>query len=72
MLTSSMPPRTLPFTDLEEIYERLAETLDGLPETQESLFLTQLALSLAHRIPDVNEINAAIEEARQGVLATSS
>lgn len=72
MITSNTPPRTLPFTDLEDVYERLAETLDSLPEVQENLFLAQLALSLAHRIPDVNKINAAIEEARQGVVTTSS
>tara|TARA_R110001599_G_C12273528_1_gene661743 strand:- start:320 stop:496 length:177 start_codon:yes stop_codon:yes gene_type:complete len=57
---------------LVDVYERLAEKLNGLPEAQENLFLTQLALSLAHRIPDVNKINAAIENARQGVVSATS
>lgn len=60
---------TLPFADLEQVYEQLAETLDGLPEEQERLFLAQLALALAHRVPDVDQVMAAIEEARQGVDA---
>lgn len=67
MTTSNMPPKTLPFAELEEVYEQLAETLDELPESQESLFLAQLALALAHRIADKEQVVAAIEEARQGV-----
>lgn len=69
MKTSDMLPKNLPFADLEETYEQLARTLDDLPASQESLFLAQLALALAHRIPDRDQIEAAIEEARQGVAA---
>ncbi len=57
---------TLPFDDLEKVYEHLATTLDELPEADESHFLAQLALALAHRVPDVDQVMAAIEEARQG------
>jgi len=61
-----MTTPTLPFVDLEQAYERLAETLDDLPEAQESHFLAQLALALAHRVPDVDQVMAAIDEAREG------
>ncbi|HLV16205.1 MAG TPA: DUF2783 domain-containing protein [Pseudomonas sp.] len=61
-----MTAPTLPFDDLEKVYEQLAETLDALPEEQESHFLAQLALALAHRVPDIDQVLAAIEEARQG------
>lgn len=64
-----MSDATLPFADLEQVYERLAETLDTLPEAQERQFLAQLALALAHRIPDVERVMAAIEEARAGLGA---
>lgn len=60
-----MTTSTLPFDDLERVYERLAETLDALPEAQETPFLAQLALALAHRIPDPAAVEAAIREARR-------
>ncbi|NIC06360.1 DUF2783 domain-containing protein [Billgrantia bachuensis] len=67
-----MTDATLPFADLERVYEHLAETLDELPEEQERLFLAQLALALAHRLGDVERVIAAIEEARRGVEDTST
>ncbi|PXX96646.1 DUF2783 domain-containing protein [Halomonas sp. LBP4] len=67
-----MTTPTLPFADLEQVYEQLATTLDGLPEEQERLFLAQLALALAHRVSDVDQVMAAIEEARRGVEDTGS
>jgi hypothetical protein len=67
-----MTAPTLPFVDLERVYEHLAETLDALPEEQERLFLAQLALALAHRISDVEQVMAAIEEARLGVIETAA
>ncbi|MCD6005227.1 hypothetical protein ACM25P_11150 [Vreelandella alkaliphila] len=56
----------LPFADLEQVYEQLAVMLDSVPETQHTLLLAQLALALAHRIPDINQVVAAINEAREG------
>ncbi len=61
-----MTDATLPFADLERVYEHLAETLDALPEEQEAHFLAQLALALAHRVPEVERVMAAIDEAQQG------
>ena len=66
-----MTDATLPFADLEKVYECLAETLDTLPEAQESRFLAQLVLALAHRVPDVDQVMAAIDEARGGMEASS-
>ncbi|MDR5902992.1 hypothetical protein [Halomonas icarae] len=63
-----MTDTTLPFADLERIYERLANVLDQLPEGEESHFLAQLALALAHRVPEVDRVMAAIEEAREGAI----
>ncbi|MBA2777941.1 DUF2783 domain-containing protein [Billgrantia kenyensis] len=63
---------TLPFADLERVYEHLAETLDALPEAQENHFLAQLALALAHRVGDVERVMTAIEEARRGVTDETS
>lgn len=57
----------LPFADLEQVYEQLAVTLDSVPEQQETLFLAQLALALAHRIPDIDQVLAAINEAQEGL-----
>ncbi|MDI5889826.1 hypothetical protein [Halomonas rhizosphaerae] len=66
-----MTDATLPFADLERVYEHLAETLDALPEAQESHFLAQLALALAHRVPEVERVMAAIDEAREGASISS-
>ena len=65
-----MTAPTLPFADLEQAYERLADTLDALPDELERPFLAQLALALAHRVPDVDQVMAAIEEAREGAADT--
>ncbi|AMD00060.1 DUF2783 domain-containing protein [Halomonas sp. M5N1S17] len=67
-----MTAPTLPFADLEQVYETLATTLDALPEEQERLFLAQLALALAHRVPDVALVREAIEEARRGLAVAAS
>ncbi len=67
-----MTTPALPFADLEQVYETLATTLDALPEEQERLFLAQLALALAHRVPDVARVREAIEEARRGMAVAAS
>ncbi|MFQ3788525.1 DUF2783 domain-containing protein [Halomonas sp. A29] len=71
MSDTTLSDMTLPFADLEQIYEHLAETLDELPEAQERLFLAQLALALAHRVGDAERVMAAIEEARRGIAGVS-
>ncbi|MGR4066297.1 DUF2783 domain-containing protein [Billgrantia sp. C5P2] len=71
MSDTTLSDMTLPFADLERVYEQLAQALDDLPEEQERLFLAQLALALAHRVGDVERVMAAIEEARQGIADVS-
>jgi len=66
-----MTDTTLAFADLEQVYEHLANTLDKLPESEESHFLAQLALALAHRVADVDQVMAAIEEASEGTGISS-
>lgn len=66
-----MTDTTLPFADLEQVYEKLANTLDKLPEGEESHFLAQLALALAHRVADVDQVMAAIDEAWEGASISS-
>lgn len=67
ILTQNVVTQTaLPFADLEQVYEQLAVTLDSLPEKQQTLFLAQLALALAHRIPDIDQVLTAINEAHEG------
>lgn len=57
-------PKTLPFAELETVYERIADALDALPEEQERLFLAKLCLALAHRLPDAHAVAQAIDEAK--------
>ncbi|MCS4504473.1 hypothetical protein KBTX_02494 [wastewater metagenome] len=57
----------LPFPELEAAYERIAETLDRLPERQTSLFLAKLSLALAHRVGDGERVRAAIDEAARDI-----
>ena len=67
ILTQNVVAQTaLPFAYLEQVYEQLAVTLDSLPEKQQTLFLAQLALALAHRIPDIDQVLTAINEAHEG------
>jgi len=56
---------TLPFADLEDVYDLLAQTIDEVGEARESLFLCKLCLQLAHHIDDVSLIETAIATARE-------
>jgi hypothetical protein len=50
--TASIPepePTTMPFEDLEHAYKGLALAIDAAGPEHETLFLTRLALVLAHR-----------------------
>jgi urate oxidase len=67
MTTPTSTQTTLPFSDFEQVYEQLAVTLDEVPEVQETLFLAQLALALSHRIPELEQVMTAIQEAREGL-----
>lgn len=53
----------LSVTDLEAIYDRLAEAITAAGEEKEALFLTKLALLLANQLGDREAVDAAIDEA---------
>ena len=53
----------LDFPALERVYERLADAIDQAGPAQEALFLTRLALVLAHRCGDEAMVQAAITTA---------
>ena len=48
-MTSASTPATLPFEDLERVYEQLAAAIDRAGEANEALFLAKLVMVMAHR-----------------------
>lgn len=57
----------LPFTELEKVYELVAAAIDEVGPEAEVLFLSKLALTLAHHVDDINVIEAAIATAKQNL-----
>jgi hypothetical protein len=55
----------LSITDVEQIYDHLAETLDQIAEDQRQLFLVKLALLSAR---EIGEARAFLELTRQAAL----
>ena len=53
----------MPFDDLEAAYEALAVAIDAAGEKREALFLTRLALLLAHELGDVTAFKRAVQTA---------
>ena len=56
-----------PFDDLEAAYETLAIAIDTAGEQREALFLTRLALLLAHELGDIGAFKRAVETALEEV-----
>jgi hypothetical protein len=56
---------TLPFEDLEQIFDLLAQAVDDVGIEQERLFLAKLALTLSHKLGDLDQITDAVEIARR-------
>jgi hypothetical protein len=56
---------TLPFEDLEQVFETLAQAIDDVGAEQERLFLAKLALALSHKLGDLDQIAEAIAIARR-------
>jgi hypothetical protein len=54
---------TMPFDDLERAYEMLAQAIDRAGPEHEALFLTRLALVLAHRVGRLAVFEQAVEDA---------
>jgi hypothetical protein len=53
----------IPSDDLEAAYEALAVAIDTAGEQREALFLTRLALLLAHELGDVAAFKRAVQTA---------
>ena len=65
----------MPFEDLETAYESLAIAIDSAGPGREALFLTRLALLLAHELGDIAAFRSAIGSALEGLgdqVATSA
>ena len=54
-------PATMPFLDLEDVYERLALAIDQAGHEKSDVFLTKLVLKLAAETDDKARVLAAIE-----------
>lgn len=58
-------------TDVERVYEALAETLDGIGAEMSELFLSKLALLIAHELGEVEIVLGIIEAARDNLDVSS-
>ena len=58
---------TMPFGDLETAYETLALAIDSAGAEREALFLTRLALVLAHELGDVTVFRSAVRTSLEGL-----
>lgn len=50
----------LEFSELEEVYDLVARAIDEVGVHGESLFLSKLAMTLAHRVGDMGSVRDAI------------
>ena len=55
----------LEFSDLETVYEALAEAMDQVADADRELFLSKLALLMARQLGDAAETLEMIQEARK-------
>jgi hypothetical protein len=58
---------SMPFDDLEAIYEALATAIDIAGAERETLFLTRLALVLGHELGDAAAFRNAVQTALEGL-----
>ena len=58
---------TMSSADFETAYETLATAIDSAGPEREALFLTRLALVLAHELGDINAFQNAIKTALDGL-----
>jgi hypothetical protein len=55
--------KCLEFAELEEVYDLVARAIDAVGQQGESLFLSKLVMTLAHRVGDVESVSQAIRVA---------
>jgi hypothetical protein len=58
-----MIPKILSNEDLETVYDRLAASIDAVPEQSRVLLLAKLALALANYVGDLSKIETALDAA---------
>jgi hypothetical protein len=58
---------TMPPGDFETAYETLATAIDSAGPQREALFLTRLALVLAHEVGDIDAFRKAVKAALEGL-----
>ena len=58
---------TMPPGDFETAYETLATAIDEAGPEREALFLTRLALVLAHEVGDIDAFRKAVKAALEGL-----
>lgn len=57
----------LAFNELEQVYDLMAQVIDEAGEENEALFLSKLAITLAHRLGDLDAVREAIGIAGRGL-----
>ena len=57
--------RDMSAEDMEKTYDRVAQAIDRVGETQEVLFLSKLCLTLAHKLGEREQVEDAIAIALQ-------
>ena len=62
MTTTTQP---LTFDELEKVYELLAAAIDKAGADKETLLLSKLCLTLAHRLGDFDQVEEALQIALQ-------
>lgn len=58
-----MEHQQLTMTDIENIYDQLADALDQAPEGKREMFLVKLALLSAHALGDAGQFQALTRSA---------
>lgn len=66
-MTSASTPATLPFEDLERVYEQLAAAIDRAGEANEALFLAKLVMVMAHRAGEGLDFDACVTTALENL-----
>ena len=57
----------LPFGELEQVYDLMAQAIDAAGAENEALFLSKLAITLAHELGDLERVREAIRIAAKGL-----
>ena len=57
----------LPFGELEQVYDLMAQAIDEAGAENEVLFLSKLAITLAHELGDLERVREAIGIAAKGL-----